>query len=94
MLIKGDNVKFWDNSIGVVLNNGMPGKKFVEQYNGQELFFFSPDNGPQVGIVDHSVAYSTKFEPGKKIVWYEVLVGDYKVWITDTQVDRPMIKKL
>lgn len=94
MLIKGDNVKFWDNRIGVVLNNGIPGRKFVDQYKGRSLYFYSSDNDIELCIVHADVAYSVKFEPGKEIVWYQVLVGDYKLWIGDTQVDRPMIKKL
>ena len=95
ILKKGDQVKFWDNSIGVVLNSGIRGTEFVRKYKKQTVWCFDFRASKVVpGIVTEKDSHSRVIDPGREIVWYYVLRGDQEIWIADTQVNRMAIEKL
>ncbi len=74
---KGDIIKFMDDSIAIVLDNGIKGKEFVVQYQGQVITLMS--YSPILRIRTHFLVTDVCDD----YVWYPVLIGDEHLWAPD-----------
>ena len=92
---RGDKLKFWDGTVGIVLNDGMMGQEFVVKYHGKVVRYYDITQGKVLETrVIGEYSHSRIIDPGKELVYYNVLRGDQEIWVVDTQINRPAIEKL
>lgn len=85
---KGDTIELLDGRVAIVLNNGMGGVKFYDQYGGIMVKVVGPNNvGAWVRV---STSFCRYFEHCLQYehVWYYVLFGDQKGWATELSMSR------
>ena len=76
MFKKGDTLRFTNGSIAIVLNNGLNKQELYEQYKGQKITMKTSNEDNINFIVEETFKLPNRF-------WYEILVGDEKVWALD-----------
>lgn len=95
ILKKGDRIRFWDQTVGLVLNDGMKGIEYVKKYDGKAVWYFESSKNQVIrGRIHERCTHSHIIDPGKELVYYLVLKGDREVWVRDIVVGRPIIEKL
>ncbi len=71
---KGDTIKLYGESIGIVLDSGMSGREFYNQQRGSDI----------LELHQHQSPFFRRFymvnEYLENHVWYSVLMGDEKGW--------------
>ncbi len=83
---KGDTIELRDGKVALVLDNGLPGKKFVEQYLNQWIYYF-PITGSgynvNVGTNFKWQIRDNRLDPKQETVWYNILIGDQQGWVEE-----------
>ncbi len=82
MYSKGDTIKFEDESIVLVLEDGMKGQDFVVKYLGQRLTIMSNHQIFDDVWVHSEFASRWSAPTNENNVWYNILLGDQNVWVT------------
>ena len=79
-------VELSNKSMALVLNDGIPGKKFVDRYTGETVPYF-----------DNALSKAYMCRPGNHWIWqsrsakieevyYYVLAGDVKGWVEEARI--------
>ncbi len=90
MYSKGDTIKLKNGLIVLVLNNGTMGIEFCREHNKERVNVFGSMTG--IGFFKHNIdegfARSGILDPGKEQVYYPILIGDQKGWITQLALSK------
>ena len=93
MYNKGDMIELNSESIVIVLNDGIRGRDFVEQYGGRVILYFSPFINIVKRAKSIKVGELWGHAPGdctKEEIWYYILVGDQKGWVEERRIRQAL----
>ena len=78
---KGYTFSFNNDEIVLVLNDGLYGPEIIRKYRGQIVTRFYSNGAVNMEVGERSVPTQLPY------VWYYILVGDHKGWITEYRIE-------
>ena len=93
---KGDTLELFRGDIALVLNSGIQGIEFCREYKGKRVHLFSNVLGKFIYIMIMDIHRLTSVDtPGHEDhVYYSILIGDVKGWVTEIALEKWKRNKL
>lgn len=89
MYSKGDTIKLIRGSIVLILDNGTKGVEFCRTHKKKRVNLYSQVIGRIIEyVIRESNSHSQNTVPAREHVYYSILIGDVKGWVTEMTLEK------